>query len=96
LKGRFVIQNAGTTNLPPSVLSLYLSNDAMLDGADTLLRQYKVGGIRTGRSNNRNVNINLPAGTNASGKYLIALVDADDSVPDADDSNNIAAFGPLP
>jgi hypothetical protein len=77
-------------------LSLYLSNDAMLDGADTLLRQYKVGGIRTGRSNNRNININLPAGTNASDKYLIALVDADDSVPDADDSNNIAAFGPLP
>ncbi len=96
LKGHFAIQNSGPTNEPAGVLAVYPSNDAILDGSDTLLKQYRVGSICGGKSVNRNIKINLPAGTSTSGQYVIAFVDADDSVPDVDDSDNVAAYGPMP
>jgi hypothetical protein len=96
LKGHFAIQNSGPSKVPPSVLAVYLSNDAILDGTDTLLKSYRVGSIAGSKSVTRNIKINLASGTSASGKYVIALVDADDAVPDVDDSDNVAAYGPLP
>jgi len=96
LKGHFTVQNASAISVPASVLGLYLSNDALLDSSDTPLKQYRVRSLAAGRSVNRGVKVVLPAGTNASGKYVIALVDADDAVPDADDTDNFATFGPLP
>jgi hypothetical protein len=38
----------------------------------------------------------LPVGSSAGGKYVIAVVDADDAVADPDDTDNFAVYGPLP
>ena len=73
-----------------------MSSDNTLDGADTLLRQYAVKKIKAGRAVKVAVSIKLPAGTSASGKFVIGLADADDALPDVDDANNVVPFGPLP
>jgi hypothetical protein len=96
LKGHFAVVNAGTAKLPASALAVYLSNNPVLDSADTFLKQYKVKAIAAGRSVKRNIKITLPAGSSASGKYVIALVDADDAVADPDDTDNFAVYGPMP
>ena len=96
LKGKFTVQNSGVADVPKSVLAIYLSSDTLLDAGDLLLKQYNVGKMLAGQSKTKNVSLKLPAGTTASGKYVIALVDADDSTPDADDSNNEVVFGPVP
>lgn len=96
LKGHFVVQNTGAATVPTSVLAIYLSNDATLDGSDTLLRQYKIRAISPGQSLTKSVSGKLPVGTDAHGKYILALADADDAVLDADDNNDIAIYGPLP
>jgi hypothetical protein len=82
--------------VPKSSVAIYLSNDNTLDAADTLLRQYAVKKIKAGRSAKVAVSIKLPPGTSASGKYVIGLADSDDALPDVDDANNAASFGPIP
>lgn len=96
LRGKFVVQNTSPVNVPRSTLAIYLSNDGTLDSGDTLLRQYKVSKVKAGQSASRLVRVKLPTGTSASGQYVIALVDADDALPDVDDTNNIVVFGPIP
>lgn len=96
LKGHFTLQNAGIARVPASVLAIYLSNDGILDASDTRLRQYKLKSLAGNRSTTKSFSVTLPTGASASGKYVIALVDADDAVADADDANNIVVFGPLP
>jgi hypothetical protein len=83
-------------DVPTSVLAVYLSNDTLLDSGDLLLKQFKVGKMKAGQAKSKNIKIKLAAGTTASGQYVIALVDADDSTPDADDTNNVVVFGPMP
>jgi hypothetical protein len=96
LRGQFVVQNPGAVDAPKNTLSVYLSADGVLDSGDTLLRKYNVKKIKAGQSAPRSVNVKLPTGTTATGKYVIALVDADDALPDIDDTNNIVVFGPVP
>jgi len=38
----------------------------------------------------------LPAGTTLPGKYLIAVIDPEKSVPETDTTNNTVAYGPFP
>ena len=96
LSGRFVVQNSGALDVPKSTLAIYLSSDNALDPGDTVLRQYKVKKVKAGQSATQSIKVKLPQGTSASGKYVIALVDADDALPDVDDTNNIVVFGPVP
>jgi subtilase family serine protease len=35
-------------------------------------------------------------GENATGKYVIAVIDGDKSVAEIDETNNIIVFGPIP
>jgi len=96
LKGQFIVQNPSSLDIPKSSLAVYLSNDNALDGGDVLLRQYAVKKIKSGRSVKVAVSIKLPPNTSASGKFIIGLADADDTLPDVDDANNAVPFGPLP
>ena len=96
LKGQFMVQNPSAMDIPRSTLAIYLSSDNVLDGGDVLLKQYNVKKIKAGRSAKIAVSIKLPAGTTASGKYVIGLADSDDTLPDVDDVNNAVPFGPLP
>jgi len=95
LKGLFIVQNQSPVAVPSSVLAIYLSSGTTVDPAtDTLLKRYQIGRLKPGQIKKWSVSVNLPAGIRASGKYVIAIVDADGNLPDIDGSNNIVPYAP--
>jgi hypothetical protein len=73
-----------------------MSNDGTLHGSSTQLKQYRIKRLRPNQAFTRTLSLKLPKGTSLSGLYVVALADADDALPDVDDSNNILPYGPLP
>jgi hypothetical protein len=43
-----------------------------------------------------NVGYSLPSGVTASGSYIIAVFDANNKVEEANEADNVVAFGPVP
>jgi subtilase family serine protease len=39
---------------------------------------------------------NLPAGVSGSGQFILAVIDADNTVVECDENNNVIVFGPVP
>jgi subtilase family serine protease len=54
------------------------------------------GKIRTGKGKVIRLSYNFPTGQNATGKYIIAVIDKDNTVKEIDETNNIIVFGPIP
>jgi hypothetical protein len=91
---------------PASLVQVHLSDDATLDGADTPLLKKPVStaaleaAIAKGKA--VKVKLGVPKGVDLTGKHLIIEVDATDpktgtdAVTESDETNNTAAFGPLP
>lgn len=52
---------------------------------DTVLRELSIERLRPGQSRTRKVELELPLGVNASGKYLFAVIDWPNAVPETDD-----------
>ncbi len=61
-----------------------------------LLRAKNYGKIAAGKALKKSFSADLPGGASASGKYVIALIDAGEDVVEADEADNVAVFGPLP
>lgn len=96
IKATLILFNKTASEIPSSVLAVYMSDDATLDSdSDLLLKTYKIGKLKAGKQKLKKLSLKLPKGVSATGKYIIALVDADDVLPDTDDINNIIPFGPL-
>jgi hypothetical protein len=97
IRTTFTVLNQTGAGMPRSALEVFLSDDATLNPAsDLLLKNYKIGKIGAGKERVKKLSLKLPKGVSATGKHIIALVDADDVLPDMDDTNNIIPFGPLP
>ncbi len=96
LKGKFTAQNIGNKDASSSTVKFYLSDNNTYNGGDTLLKQVSSGSIKAGGSKLINLNINLASGQTASGKYVIAVIDADNTLTESNESNNQAVYGPIP
>ena len=97
LRGQFIVENKSAVSIPRTALAIYLSDDTTVNPATALLLKiYGVNRLKPGQMKKQNINLNLPAGVTASGKYVIAVVDADDNLPDSDDSDNVVPYGPIP
>lgn len=97
LMGTVQVRNQGNQKAPTtSFLRFYLSTDATLDGGDTLMQRVTVGALMPGRAQRVILSYSLPSGQNASGKYVIAVIDATGLIPERDESNNVLVFGPIP
>lgn len=96
LNGSLTVINQGTLDAPSSLMRVYLSNDATLDPTDMLIKEQTVRPIRMGTSRKVTLAISLPLGITAGGKYVIAHLNADGSIPEPDTANNIVVTGPLP
>ncbi len=96
LKGTLVIINPGTQPTPNTVFMVFLSEDQILDENDLLLEEGAIGALQAGETKMRQVNVNLPDGTSASGMFGIAFVDATDVVPETNEENNIVVSDPIP
>lgn len=97
LKGKVRTRNQGNQKTrKKSYLNFYLSPDNVLDGGDTFLRKVTVGTLKPGKTKSKELKDKLPTGENASGKYVIAVVDATDRIAELDETNNVLVFGPIP
>ena len=96
VKGKLTVQDIGIADAASSLVNYYLSNDATFDEGDTLLKQAATGSVHPGRPRNRSLSANLPPGVSGSGRFILAVIDADDTVTECNEDNNVVVFGPLP
>ena len=95
-----MIQNTGDTSaLSPSV-HFYLSDDHRYDPIDsvfvddTFLASVSAGKrMQAGKSKTKKLKYKFPTGESASGKYIIAVIHADDTHEEVNENNNIAVYG---
>ena len=95
VRGTLMITNAGNAAAGISVVAVYLSPTPTLGAAATPAKQIRVGRLLPGRNGKRTFSIRLPKGTNAAGQYVIAVVDATGVVPETNETNNVAVYGPV-
>jgi len=96
VKGTLLVSNIGCVAAPTSFVRYYLSDDAVFDAGDTLLKQQATGTVKVGKPKKRTLSAQLPSGMSGSGKFIIAVLDANHTVAECDENNNIIVFGPLP
>jgi hypothetical protein len=89
LTGTFTAINPSPEDTPHVTVRFYLSEDEVLDDADLLLEVMPVKPLDPGQSQVRKVNVTLPPGTYAIGRFVIAFVDADNIVEESNEANNI-------
>lgn len=87
--------NPGTAPAVRSVLQFFLSTDETLDEGDSLLKEVKVGPLAVGESEEVDLHIKLPKGQSASGQFGIAVLDATNVVPEANEANNNVVSPPV-
>jgi hypothetical protein len=90
-----VVQNPTAATIPRTLLAVYLSSTPSPTTA-TLLKTFRVGSLRPGRSAALRLSISLPPGVSTAGKYVIAVVDAGHALPADTTANNVIPYGPLP
>ena len=95
LDAAFVVQNPTAATIPRTLLAVYLSSTPSPTTA-TLLKTFRVGSLRPGRSAALRLSISLPPGVSTAGKYVIAVVDAGHALPADTTANNVIPYGPLP
>jgi hypothetical protein len=96
INGTLNIENTGGQDASTSFVRFYLSDDNAYDEGDTFVKQVASGTVRVGKSVNKKLSYTLLSGVTASGKYVIAVLDADDTVEETNESDNVIAFGPIP
>ncbi len=95
--GAFISQNQGTQRPSrSSFVRVYLSTDTVWDAGDTLLQQGQTGRLNPGATKRLVLQKTLAPGISASGRYLIARVDANNVVGETDETDNEILFGPVP
>jgi len=97
ISGKLSIQNVGTVNAPSSFVRFYRSDDEVYnEGADSFLKQVATGTIKVGKSKSKTLSYSFPLRETVTGDYIIAVIDADNTVEEADEGNNYIMFGPIP
>ena len=94
--GNVEIRNIGNLNAPSTSVRFYQSNSGLSYTEDSFLKQVSTGRMKTSRGKVKKLSYSFPSGKSASGKYIIAVVDANNTVTEADETNNKAFCGPLP
>lgn len=100
LRFNFLAQNLCTQTAPPNhrvQVAFYLSADTALDDGDHPLGSRNFGVVAPNTALSRTISKRLPTSISAPGKYVIAVVDPRNTVPeDIDRANNTVVFGPIP
>ncbi len=95
VKGKLNIQNIGTKNAASSIVKFYLSDDNTFDAADTYLKQVSIKNIITGESSDKNFKYAFQYGETLTDKYIVAVIDTDNTVVETNEDNNKIAYGPM-
>jgi subtilase family serine protease len=95
MKGTFTLNNQGNSNSTSTFVNFYLSTDDTSGEGDYLLKAVSTGNLKAGASKAIKLSINLPTGETASGKYVIAAIDSNNTLAELEESNNIIVYGPI-
>jgi hypothetical protein len=93
LKGKLTVTNLGSEKATKSRIRYYLSDDAVFDPGDVILKEVKFAKIKAGKS--KAVNFKHKLAGNVSGRYVIAVMDIYNEVSETDETNNVTVFGPV-
>lgn len=94
VQGRFLLRNQETrSSLRRALTKFYLSQDEILSPDDRELRQQPTGKIAAGMTVALSFRKSLPFGDTALKQFVIAVVDAEHTIAETDENNNIIAFG---
>ena len=96
LTGSIDIANQGTATSKATVVRWYLSDDANFSPDDVKLGQAKLSSLGAGQHKAVKLKASVAAGGNASGKFLIAVIDPTALVTESDKSNNNVATAAFP
>jgi hypothetical protein len=96
-KAAFEVRNTGNLQASSFVVRFFLSADSNLDEEEDLfIGRERIGKLKPIKGKEIKLKFKLERGETATGKYLLALVDANDDIVEADETNNLAIFGPIP
>ena len=86
------VRNVSAKTAPASTIRFVLSvNDDDLDPSDLLLGTRSVGSLGPGSSSSSTTTLTIPVGTPTGAHRLFAIVDADNTVPEQDELNNVGS-----
>jgi subtilase family serine protease len=84
-------KNIGVDGAGPSTTRFLLSTDGTVAGAVANLGSRSVGAVAGGASNASGAlgtTVTIPAGTVAGSYFIVAVADADNTVPEGNETNN--------
>ncbi len=85
ITGSLTVKNTGNRDVvATSFVDIYLEGDT----GDSLIKRLTVAKMKKNASKVLKLSYTLPVGANAKGKYLRALIDADDTIDETDEGNN--------
>jgi hypothetical protein len=87
IKGTLNIQNIGNANVKSALVRIYLSDNPYYDEGDPLLKQVS-SAIKVNGSKNKKFSYTFPLNATASQKYIIAVIDQDNTISELNESNN--------
>jgi hypothetical protein len=97
LKGTLRVDNEGNVKGGSGAfVHFYLSSDQNWDSEDVLLKQVALGTVKPAKSKTKKLRVSLPPGETASGKYVIAWIDATEMVQEGDENNNFVLSDQIP
>ena len=90
-----VVANVGAVNAPATSLAIGMSSDGTMHPADPVLKSVTVGAIKIGKQRKMTINVPLAKGTVTNGNFVIGVVNATGTIPDANRANDSAVYGPM-
>ncbi len=95
IKGTLNIENASDEDTPSSFVRFYLSDDGTYDEGDRFLKQVASGKVSRGKSKAKTLSYSFGYGETLDCKYILAVIDADNTVAETNESNNTISYGPI-
>jgi len=96
IQGTLIVMNSGDRDASPARVYFYLSDTAVHDPKDVLLKKVFTGKIKAGGNREMKLIYRFSPGLNASGKFVIAVIDPTALILESDESNNQIVYGPIP
>jgi subtilase family serine protease len=82
-------RNDGAGSAGASVTRFFLSSNLTLDAGDAAIGNRQVGGLSPGAESPGTTSLTIPAGTATGSYWVLVKTDADESVPESQEANNV-------
>jgi subtilase family serine protease len=80
--------NQGGGAADPTTTHFYLSTNTVLDASDILIGSRTIPALAPGASNSGATAVTIPADTTSGTRYILAIADGEDTVPEVYETNN--------